>query len=75
MTQAHDLKDYLREMIYRADLRGASTDHLRATIWQHFLPDALRVYGTSGVLQAIAAQVEVPDVEDDDLADDIEEAA
>jgi hypothetical protein len=59
-------KAYLTEMLRRAEGSPASSETLQARMWQHFLPAALSLYTTAGVLEQIAAAIAEPSADEED---------
>jgi len=63
-------KAYLTEMLLRAEASPASSETLQARMWQHFLPAALSLYTTAGVLERIATAISEPVADENDDEED-----
>lgn len=70
MDEVGEFKRYLAEMLDSAE-RTVSTENLRAQMWAHFLPEAIRFWTVAGVLERIADHIKEPSEEDEgEIADD-----
>jgi hypothetical protein len=65
-------KAYLTEMLGYAD-KTVTVEGLGARIWLHFLPHALSLYTTAGVLERIASEIAEPSEGDQDEDEDADE--
>ena len=66
-------KAFLTEMLHDAD-RTTTIEGLGARIWLHFLPHALSLYTTAGVLERIASEIAEPSSEDEPDEDEEDDA-